>query len=103
MHPLLVSCIEFTVNLCECLSFLLIFIKEREEESRRLKMQKITEEAEQKRLASEYEQRKNQRIRREIEEQELREAQALLQEAVRGKKKGKKPILEGVNHRCILK
>lgn len=60
-------------------------------------MQKITEQAEQKRLASEYEQRKNQRILREIEEQELQEAQALLQEAVRGKKKGKKPILEGVS------
>ncbi|OWM72446.1 hypothetical protein CDL15_Pgr018331 [Punica granatum] len=68
---------------------------EREEESRRMKMQKITEEAEQKRLASEYEQRKNQRILREIEERELQEAQALLQEAVRGKKKGKKTILEG--------
>ncbi|XP_031381729.1 eukaryotic translation initiation factor 3 subunit A-like [Punica granatum] len=68
---------------------------EREEESRRLKMQKITEEAEQKRLASEYEQRKNQRILREIEERELQEAQALLQEAVKGKRKGKKPILEG--------
>ncbi|KAF3449639.1 hypothetical protein FNV43_RR10370 [Rhamnella rubrinervis] len=67
---------------------------EREEESRRLKLQKITEEAEQKRLATEFEQRKHQRIRKEIEERELEEAQALLQEA-RGKKKGKRPILEG--------
>ena len=41
---------------------------------------------------------KNQRIRREIEERELEEAQALLQEAEkRGKKKGKKPVLEGVS------
>ncbi|KAL6960070.1 Eukaryotic translation initiation factor 3 subunit A [Sarracenia purpurea var. burkii] len=69
---------------------------EREEESKRLKLQKITEEAEQRRLASEYEQRKNQRILREIEERELEEAQALLQEAEkRGKKKGKKPLVEG--------
>ncbi|KAL6970708.1 Eukaryotic translation initiation factor 3 subunit A [Sarracenia purpurea var. burkii] len=69
---------------------------EREEESKRLKLQKITEEAEQRRLASEYEQRKNQRILREIEERELEEAQALLQEAEkRGKKKGKKPLIEG--------
>lgn len=69
---------------------------EREEESKRLKLQKITEEAEQKRLASEFEQRKTQRILREIEERELEEAQALLQEAEkRGKKKGKKPIMEG--------
>ncbi|XP_057496488.1 eukaryotic translation initiation factor 3 subunit A-like [Actinidia eriantha] len=70
---------------------------EREEESKRLKLQKITEEAEQKRLANEYEQRKNQRILREIEERELEEAQALLQEAEKrgGKKKGKKPLIEG--------
>ncbi|KAL1550319.1 Eukaryotic translation initiation factor 3 subunit A [Salvia divinorum] len=69
---------------------------EREEEAKRLKVQKITEEAEQKRLALEFEQMKNQRILREIEERELEEAQALLQEAEkRGKKKGKKPVLEG--------
>lgn len=41
---------------------------------------------------------KNQRIRREIEERELEEAQALLQEAEkRSKKKGKRPVLEGVS------
>ncbi|XP_077214480.1 eukaryotic translation initiation factor 3 subunit A-like [Tasmannia lanceolata] len=69
---------------------------EREEESKRLKLQKITEEAEQKRLASEYSRREEQRIRREIEERELEEAQALLLEAEkRGKKKGKKPVIEG--------
>ncbi|XP_042057153.1 eukaryotic translation initiation factor 3 subunit A-like [Salvia splendens] len=69
---------------------------EREEEAKKLKLQKITEEAEQKRLAIEFEQMKNQRIRREIEERELEEAQALLQEAEkRGKKKGKKTVLEG--------
>ncbi|KAL3814370.1 hypothetical protein ACJIZ3_015638 [Penstemon smallii] len=69
---------------------------EREEEAKRLKIQKITEEAEQKRLATEFEQMKNQRILREIEERELEEAQALLQEAEkRGKKRGKKPMLEG--------
>ncbi|XP_043699412.1 eukaryotic translation initiation factor 3 subunit A-like [Telopea speciosissima] len=69
---------------------------EREEESKRLKIQKITEEAEQKRLATEYSRREEQRIRREIEERELEEAQAMLQEAEkRGKKKGKKPVLEG--------
>lgn len=63
-----------------------------------MKQQKITEEAEQRRLASEYEQRKNQRILKEIEERELEEAQVLLQEAEkRGKKKGKKPVLEGVS------
>lgn len=74
------------------------FLKEREEEAKRLKLQKITEEAEQRRLASEFEQRKNQRILREIEERELEEAQALLQEAdKRGKKKGKKPLIEGVS------
>lgn len=65
-----------------------------------MKQQKITEEAEQRRLASEYEQRKNQRILKEIEERELEEAQVLLQEAEkRSKKKGKKPVLEGVSMR----
>ncbi|KAJ4950931.1 hypothetical protein NE237_027763 [Protea cynaroides] len=69
---------------------------EREEESKRLKIQKITEEAEQKRLASEYTRREELRIRREIEERELEEAQALLQEAEkRSKKKGKKTVIEG--------
>ncbi|KAK1326232.1 Eukaryotic translation initiation factor 3 subunit A [Acorus calamus] len=69
---------------------------EREEESKRLKQQKITEEAEAKRLASEYTRREEQRIRREIEERELQEAQALLLETEkRGKKKGKRPIIEG--------
>lgn len=63
-----------------------------------MKLQKITEEAEQRRLANEYEQRKNQRILKEIEERELEEAQLLLQEAEkRIKKKGKKPIIEGVS------
>ncbi|CAM8914744.1 unnamed protein product [Rhodiola kirilowii] len=69
---------------------------EREEETKRLRLQKLTEEAEQKRLAAEYEQRKNQRILKEIEERELEEAQAMLQEAEkRGKKKGKKPLIDG--------
>ncbi|KAM1549307.1 hypothetical protein ACFX1Z_010380 [Malus domestica] len=67
---------------------------EREEESKRLKQQKITEVAEQKRLAEEAERRRNQRIRKEIEEKEIDEAQKLLDET-RKKKKGKKHILDG--------
>lgn len=65
------------------------------EEPRRLKLQKMTEEAEHGRLAAEYEKRKNRRTCKEREEWELEEAQALLQEA-RSKKKGEKPILAGV-------
>lgn len=81
----------------------LLYYKEREEEAKRLKLQKINEEAEQKRLAIEFEQMKNQRIRREIEERELEEAQALLQEAEkRSKKKGKKPVLDGVSELITL-
>ncbi|KAF6174966.1 hypothetical protein GIB67_026454 [Kingdonia uniflora] len=69
---------------------------EREAESKKLKVQKINEEAEQKRLASEYLRREEQRIRREIEEKELEEAHALLQDAdKRGKRKGKRPVIEG--------
>lgn len=63
-----------------------------------MKLQKLTEEAEQKRLATEYSRREEQRIRREIEERENQEAQALLLEAEkRGKKKGKRPAIEGVS------
>ncbi|PKA45951.1 Eukaryotic translation initiation factor 3 subunit A [Apostasia shenzhenica] len=70
--------------------------REREEESKRLKQQKTTEEAEQRRLAAEYIRREEQRIRREIEEKELQEAQALLLQAEKGqKKKGKRAVLEG--------
>lgn len=74
--------------------------QEREEEAKRLKIQKITEEAEQRRLATEFEQMKNERILREIEQRELEEAEAFRQEAEKrgGRKKGKKPILEGVSH-----
>ena len=53
---------------------------EREEDSKRLKKQKILEEAEQKILSSEYKKREEQRIQREIEEKELEEAQYFLQE-----------------------
>lgn len=50
------------------------------------------------RLATEFQERKNQRIRREIEEREREEAQALLNDVEkRIKKKGKKPIIEGVS------
>ena len=78
-------------------------LKEREEESKRLKLQKITEEAEQKRLAEEYIRREEQRIRREIEERELQEAQALLFETQKGaKKKGKKPLLDGVSQYSVF-
>lgn len=62
-----------------------------------MKLQKITEEAEKKRLATEYTQREEQRIRREIEEREYQEAQALLQEAEKRNKKKKRTVPEGVS------
>jgi len=74
-----------------------LFIKERVEESKRRELQKMTEDAEQKRIAAEYEQRRSQRILKEIEERELEEAQAMLQEAEKRSKRKKKPILEGVS------
>ncbi|TYG96044.1 hypothetical protein ES288_A11G316100v1 [Gossypium darwinii] len=61
-------------------------------------LQKKTEEAEKKRLAAVFEQQRAERIHKEIEERELEEAQALLQETEKHLKRGKrKPILEGVN------
>ncbi|KAL8139989.1 hypothetical protein V2J09_006010 [Rumex salicifolius] len=72
-------------------------VKEREEETKRLKMQRMNEEAEMKRLASEYEHRKNERILREIKEREEQETKALLEEAEKRRKKGKKPIIDGEN------
>ena len=63
-----------------------------------MKLQKKTEEAEKKRLATEFEERKHERIRKEIEEREREEAQAIINEVgKRIKKKGKKPIIEGVS------
>lgn len=73
-------------------------MKEREEEQKRLKLQKLTEEAEQKRLAAELAERRKQRILREIEAKELEEAQALLEDTEKRMKKGKKkPLLDGVS------
>ncbi|KAJ0250280.1 Eukaryotic translation initiation factor 3 subunit A [Hirschfeldia incana] len=66
---------------------------EREEEQKRLKLQKLTEEAEQKRLAAELLERRKQRILREIEEKELEEAKALLEDTEKRMKKGKKKTL----------
>lgn len=56
----------------------------------------MTEEAEQKRVSAELEQRRNQRILKEIEDRELEEAQAMLQEAEKRSKRKKKPVLDGV-------
>ena len=73
-------------------------MKEREEEQKRLKLQKLTEEAEQKRLAAELHERRKQRILREIEQKELEEAQALLEDTEKRMKKGKKKtLLDGVS------
>ena len=75
-----------------------MFLKEREEEQKRLKLQRLTEEAEQKRLAAELQERRKQRILREIEEKELEEAQALLEDTEKRMKKGKKKtLLDGVS------
>ncbi|KAJ8533950.1 hypothetical protein K7X08_007274 [Anisodus acutangulus] len=74
----------------------LLLEKERVEESKRREHQKMTEEAEQKRVAAELEQRRNQRILKEIEDRELEEAQAMLQEAENHSKRKKKPVLDGV-------
>eukprot|EP00897_Mesotaenium_endlicherianum_P001035 jgi/Mesen1/10932/ME000095S10273 len=68
-----------------------IIEKEREEQTAKLKQQRLTEEAEAKRLAQDAARREEERIRREIEEKELEEARALLAEAEKRKgKKGKK-------------
>ncbi|KAI5067945.1 hypothetical protein GOP47_0016290 [Adiantum capillus-veneris] len=69
---------------------------EREEETKRLKQQKLSEEAEQKRLAAESAKREEARIRKEIEEKEIEEARMLLAEAEKKKgKKGKKAAIDG--------
>ncbi|XP_047330437.1 eukaryotic translation initiation factor 3 subunit A-like [Impatiens glandulifera] len=68
---------------------------ERKEELKRLEVQKITEDAEQRRLAAEFEQRRNQKLK-EIEDREMEDVRAMLEDAdKRGKKKGKKPLIEG--------
>ncbi|GJP74898.1 hypothetical protein CLOP_g5423 [Closterium sp. NIES-67] len=67
--------------------------KEREEQTAKLKQQRLTEEAEAKRLAAESARREEERIRREIEAKELEEARQLLLESEKRKgKKGKKNL-----------
>ncbi|ESQ55016.1 hypothetical protein EUTSA_v10026980mg, partial [Eutrema salsugineum] len=63
--------------------------KEREEELSRLTLLKLTEEAEQKRLATELEERKRQRILREMEERELslEQNRSTMERAMRDKRK----------------
>lgn len=81
--------------------FLMCWIQqEREEESKRLKQQRQTEEAEQKRLANESARREEARIRKEIEEKELEEARLLLAEAE--KRKGKKGKKGGADAVCLF-
>lgn len=60
-----------------------LILKEHEEEMRKLNLRMQTEVAEQKRLASEVEDRRRQRILREIEVRELEKAQALLENTER--------------------
>ena len=72
-----------------------MLIQEREEETKRLKQQKKLEEAEKKRLATEFQEMKNKRIREEIEKRDREEAEAMLKEVVG--KTGKKPLLERVS------
>lgn len=67
---------------------------EHEEKTKRLQLQKITEEAELRRLAEESKRREERRIQQEIKERELQQAQAMLTEALAGKKKGKRPHIE---------
>ncbi|KAI3448528.1 hypothetical protein Pfo_005193, partial [Paulownia fortunei] len=76
-------------------------MNEHEEESKWLKLQKLTEEAEQKHLAIEFEQRRTERICREIEERELEEAQALLQEAEK-RGKGKEAYSRGLTKQSLM-
>ncbi|CAI0404951.1 unnamed protein product [Linum tenue] len=61
--------------------------QEREQESKRLSKQNITEEQEQKRLAAEHERLRKQRILGEIEECKLEEAQALLDQTEKHSKR----------------
>ncbi|KAF9615770.1 hypothetical protein IFM89_026371 [Coptis chinensis] len=73
-----------------------LFHKERDEESKRLKLEKLMEEAEKKGLASDSNEREAQRIQREVVQRELDDAQILLEEVVkRSKMKGKKPVIKG--------
>lgn len=70
--------------------------QEREEQTAKLLQQRLTEEAEAKRLAAESARREEERIRREMEARELEEARALLLEAEKRKgRKGKKNLEVG--------
>lgn len=72
----------------------LFLAQEREEQTARLRQQKLSEEAEKARLAAESLRREEERIRREMEAKEEEEARQLLLEKRKGKK-GKKVDVSG--------
>ena len=72
------------------------YSQEREEQTAKLMQERLTQEAEAKRLAAESARREEERIRREMEARELEEARALLLEVEKRKgKKGKKNLEVG--------
>jgi translation initiation factor 3 subunit A len=79
----------------------MLFFQEKEEESKRLHVQKKNADEERNRLLYEQKQREHERIRREIEEKNKAEARKLLEDLT--KKAGKKHVvLEGVrNYYCV--
>lgn len=68
--------------------------KEQAEESKRLRVQQITEGAEEMRLTAALEQRRNQRICREITERDYKQTQVSLQEAKKPFKRQMEKILK---------
>ena len=65
-----------------------------EEEERKAKQQQLSLEAERKRLQLEEARREQERLTRELEEQDMEEARRMLAESAVGKKKGKKVALD---------
>ncbi|KAK9691948.1 hypothetical protein RND81_09G230900 [Saponaria officinalis] len=74
--------------------------KERAEELKRQQLQKITEAEEQKRLATDLQRRRNDQIRKDVEERERLATLALVEEKL-GKKQ-KKQVLDGMSKQEIM-
>jgi hypothetical protein len=74
----------------------IFYLQEKEEETKRMSIQKKSADEERERLLKEQRLREQLRIRKEIEEKDKKEAQAQLAQLETNRKNKKKPIFEGV-------
>jgi translation initiation factor 3 subunit A len=98
VSSLIILVILINCLFCSFSSHFCTLIQEKEEEMKRLRSIKKTADEEKARLISDQRQREQDRIRREVEQQEKAEAEKKLAEITCRIKGKKKPIIEGVRN-----